>query len=780
MQMKKICVRTMSILTAAAVLSGGCSAWEGPSGGRLDVNPEPAVSPEPPAFEADPASFSLTVFTDEGEAVPVSLGAGEFEAADYEEGDGTVSWRYPGEGIVVEISGQDGFLQVDITAEGDGDQSFAWPVVAAERYYIPFGEGKRIPAADEVWKEYLGGEEFTVLEELSMPFWSAVYGDSAVVCVMEDPLRTSMDFSDSGDVGFTVHHEYAAISGDRTSTFRIYLTDADPVSAAKRYRDFVEESGRFKTLEQKAEENPAVRKLYGAPFVYLAGEMFLLGPEDIEWQAFRLETDSPVMKYLLSFSAEIENGGEFEAVMEALRGQDYVDAYQKHVICRYVSDLLARENFWSGPFFFPQAQALGDMLGDGYETLDEAEKIAVNKQALALSLPDVFSDPEGWRDGDTTGLIAKMKDSGIDRAWVAVHGWEDAYGKPELIRAAVDAGYLAASYDSYHSIHEPGAVQWTTAGFEDPSLYETATVTGKDGEKISGYKGVGRKLNAVLAFPAVQARMEKIMANDIPFNSWFIDCDAYGEVYDDYSEGHVTPMEEDLAARLKRMGYIRDEYGLVVGSEGGNDYAASEIAFAHGIELKSFSWTDGDMKDKESEYYIGKYYSAEGGVTENFAKRIPVKEKYYDVFVNPRYDVPLYKLVYNDSVITSYHWDWSVFKIQGATGDRMIREILYNVPPLYHLDAEEWEKYKEEIIAHHQVWSPFSRLAVTREMTDFEYLTEDGAVQKTVYGEDLAAVANFSDQAFVYQNTEIPPHSVWMNEEGRPLVYTPVLGEDAR
>ena len=142
---------------------------------------------------------------------------------------------------MVEISGQDGFLQVDITAEGDGDQSFAWPVVAAERYYIPFGEGKRIPAADEVWKEYLGGEEFTVLEELSMPFWSAVYGDSAVVCVMEDPLRTSMDFSDSGDVGFTVHHEYAAISGDRTSTFRIYLTDADPVSAAKRYRDFVEE-----------------------------------------------------------------------------------------------------------------------------------------------------------------------------------------------------------------------------------------------------------------------------------------------------------------------------------------------------------------------------------------------------------------------------------------------------------------------------------------------------------------------------------------------------------
>ena len=54
------------------------------------------------------------------------------------------------------------------------------------------------------------------------------------------------------------------------------------------------------------------------------------------------------------------------------------------------------------------------------------------------------------------------------------------------------------------------------------------------------------------------------------------------------------------------MAYIRDQYRFVVGSEGGNDFAASTIAFAHGIELKTFSWMDDDMKkNRDSEYYIG-------------------------------------------------------------------------------------------------------------------------------------------------------------------------------
>lgn len=44
-----------------------------------------------------------------------------------------------------------------------------------------------------------------------------------------------------------------------------------------------------------------------------------------------------------------------------------------------------------------------------------------------------------------------------------------------------------------------------------------------------------------------------------------------------------------------------------------------------------------------------------GGGAEHFAKRIPIKEQYDTIFVNPQYDILLFKLVYNDSVITSTH-----------------------------------------------------------------------------------------------------------------------------
>lgn len=77
--------------------------------------------------------------------------------------------------------------------------------------------------------------------------------------------------------------------------------------------------------------------------------------------------------------------------------------------------------------------------------------------------------------------------------------------------------------------------------------------------------------------------------------------------------------------------------------------------------------------------------------------------------MNPQYDIPLFKLVYNDSVITSTHWNWSTFKIHGKTQDRMILEVLYNVSPLYHLDDEQWNEYKEDIMAHNKIWSTFSK-----------------------------------------------------------------------
>ena len=113
-----------------------------------------------------------------------------------------------------------------------------------------------------------------------MPFWISSAGSYNLLFVMEDPYRTEMNFTSDSPIAFTVSHQYPAIDDNRTNKFRIYITDKEPVSAAKLYRNYVIEQGQFTTLEQKAEANPNIRKLYGAPFIYLWGD-FAVSADDI-------------------------------------------------------------------------------------------------------------------------------------------------------------------------------------------------------------------------------------------------------------------------------------------------------------------------------------------------------------------------------------------------------------------------------------------------------------------------------------------------------------------
>ena len=118
------------------------------------------------------------------------------------------------------------------------------------------------------------------MEQLSMPFWISSDGEYCILYIMENPYRTQMNFSAQPELGFSVSHEYPEIDEEKTNSYRIYITEEDPVSCAKIYRNYVKEKGQFVTLAQKAEQNPNIEKLYGAPFVYLWGEN-VISSEDV-------------------------------------------------------------------------------------------------------------------------------------------------------------------------------------------------------------------------------------------------------------------------------------------------------------------------------------------------------------------------------------------------------------------------------------------------------------------------------------------------------------------
>ena len=228
--------------------------------------------------------------------------------------------------------------------------------------------------------------------------------------------------------------------------------------------------------------------------------------------------------------------------------------------------------------------------------------------------------------------------------------------------------------------------------------------------------------------------------------------------YNDYSVSHPATQLDDMNARLDRIAWIRDTRNMVVGSEGGAAYAAATLHFAHGMTVPVIGWGDPDMKTKTSPYYIGGYWPPEGPAIH--IKQVPLKSEYLYRYFDPRFRLPLYQIVFHDSVVTTNHWGSGSLKFENAIEALALLELLYNVPPLYHLNMAEFSKHKAWIKWHYAFFSPLHRQIGGQAMTDFEWLREDKQVQRTEFGDTVELFANFGTDAFEYKGVVIPGRSV--------------------
>ena len=233
------------------------------------------------------------------------------------------------------------------------------------------------------------------------------------------------------------------------------------------------------------------------------------------------------------------------------------------------------------------------------------------------------------------------------------------------------------------------------------SLYETGGIVNADGTKNRGFKKKGYHLSPLAAQPYVEARVDGIVAQmPTDFNSWFIDCDAYGELFDDYSASHPATQVDDMNTRLARMAWIRDTH------QHGRRFrrrcclrSRATLHFAHGMMVPVIGWGDPDMKEKTSPYYIGGYWPPEGPAIH--IKQVPLKPNYLYHYFDPRFRLPLYQIVFHDSVVTTNHWGSGSLKFENAIETLALLELLYNVPPLYHLNMSEFSKHQAWIKRHY-------------------------------------------------------------------------------
>lgn len=724
------------------------------------------IVPQSLAVNAYPADTEITtqVSSEQTELGPVT---------DFSHDGNVASWKLPKHSLSVrtELTGDSLTLEFTQDILTDDTHNLTWPVIADTEsihgYVLPFFEGSYVPKDDETWQDFLSKQgPINTTAGLSMPFWGLDLGEKTLTYILTNPFNNRILFSktEASTLGMQVSHTFTPNWAEKKYGVRISLGEASPVAPAKQYRQWLQQNGEFVSFAEKIEQTPEAAKLLGAAHAYLWGGKLLSRYDVTDWKAFaaKLSRDgdgntAETVEARIFSRLNTEAKEAVREIVEAAHPSNYI----LRVVSRAISKQLEKPNFYNPAAWMgiSRTSETEKLLSRAPSTLSLSERYRRNCLLLHAAFPNILRHPNEWGGGLSVKLLERFAKNGLDRLWLGVDSWQDGFRHPAAVAKAKELGYLVGPYDSYHSIHHPDEKDtWETAQF-DLSLYESGGIVKSDGRKSKGFKQKGYHLSPIIAQPYVENRVNGIVAQmPTDFNSWFVDCDAYGELFDDYSPLHPATQLDDMNARLARMAWIRDTHNMVVGSEGGSAYAAGTIHFAHGMMSPVIGWGDPDMNDKNSPYYIGGYWPPEAPAIH--VKQVPLKERYFYIYYDPRFRLPLYQIVFHDSVVATHHWSYSSLKFKNVVETVALLELLYNVPPLYHLNTARFSKNKAWIKRHYAFFSPLHRQIGGQAMTDFEWLSDDKLIQRTEFGDTVELIANFRTEPFEYEGVIIPSKSV--------------------
>ncbi len=681
-------------------------------------------------IEADPQTLAVTAQLKDGSTLPISSPQSPAKISKLAHEPMEASWFLDDRQTSIAMRLESDTLHVRVIASSNGD--FTWPVISPAKtsraYILPIWEGSYVPIDDTDWIKHLTTDGPFDVYGLSLPLWGIDAGGHTLTYMLPTPFNSELAFSsEDGKLASKVVHHFVPANKKREYEVLISLGPASPIEPALRYRRYLIAQHEFVPMTKKIEKTSNAAKLLGAAHVYVWGADAPSRYDVKDWKKFAAvfvanakASDDSIAKQIWP---SLDN--EAKKLLEGLPKQEFADAYTTGTAARGISAALA--------------------------------KIPDGRANLYGAFPDSLADPKTWGDGLSTKMLDQFSAAKLDRLWLGAESATSLEAHPEFADRAKDLGYLVGYYDSYHSIHAPGVTDtWETAQF-DQKLYDTGGIMKPDGSLRGGFKQKGHLLSPLAARPYVEKRVIEQMKLTHA-NSIFVDCDAFGEIFDDYSPNHPATQFDDMSARLSRLAWMRDTFGAVIGSEGGVWYSASTIHFAHGMMTGVIGWGDKDLTEKSSPYYLGGYYPPDGPA---FAiKQVPMKDVYIKLFVDPRFRLPLYQAALHDSIIATHEWSAGTLKFSNVLAEREATELLYNVPPLYHLNLAEWKKHKDFITKQYAFFSPLHRKGALLPMTKFTWLTDDRRVQQTQLGDELQLTANFSDKPFTIDGATIPPMGV--------------------
>ncbi|WP_342308736.1 glycoside hydrolase [Pseudomonas fluorescens] len=666
--------------------------------------------------ELDPATLAIRVTPSGQPEVQASNGVAARAVSQLAQHDQQASWQWDDGAYRVTASLEQRDLVLSITAREAGELPILLqPASAMGRGLMwPLAEGHYVPVGNTTWNTFLVAQgDINTTQDLSLPLWGVDHGAFTLNWLLTNPYNNRLRWRGQA---LSLTHEFTSLAPAAPMTLLLHLGESDPLAGARRYRQWLVEQGRYEPLADKLRQTPGAEKLLGASHVYLWGND-LLAPEDVrDWPLLLKRLRAHELKGLLDKdSAKIlaQPGG--------------LNRYEQSVLLRGLNAAINRKARQSWQVDEPDMSRLAARYGE-------------LRRELAVDFAGALGDsPDTWG----SQAVQTLRDAGLPRLMLTLgEGWEGGLWHPETIRAGVDAGYLMAPYDSYQTaLSATENPDWTTAHLGNRAYRDCAIVL-KDGKLKTGFQQSGHYTDPRCVRPLLEARVKAVQAR-AGFNAWFLDAYATSMVLDSYRDSAPMTQAQNAEGNIDASRWLNTTLQMPTGSEDGNAITAQGILFAHGMQTPVLGWGDRDMtQDKQSPYYVGNWYPPEQPAV--FFKSVPLNEPFRTLYFDPTLRLPLYQAVFHGSVITTHHWLFDSLKLSNVRAENELAQLLYNVPPLYHLSAATLKARLPLIQRQDRFFRPLHERLATQAMTGFRWLTADRQVQETTFADGTRLVANFS------------------------------------
>ena len=360
--------------------------------------------------------------------------------------------------------------------------------------------------------------------------------------------------------------------------------------------------------------------------------------------------------------------------------------------------------------------------------------------------------------GDTLMEIADdLYKNGVNNAMMGIFFEPDSSFVEPLYKKY---GYISTQYDNYNDVLNPEMLSiipnnrarncdYTARRMKDYSAGVQITPTGDLAKAwaLKGFDGVMHHQNTLcpaVAAERIKEEIPQILAKYPYYKCRFID--VYGcRLGTCYSDVHPLTMADTL--KIKNEAFeAMEKMGLITGTENGFDGIINHLTYSEGLhspvnlQIPDSGRKHAHVMNDEQVAHTGKE------------------------MMNPKRRVPLWQLVYHDCMMTFPYWGDSTESAPKYTNRKVLFACLFGCPPLYSFSVKDYEMLKPSILDSYKRISCVHSKVATLKMTNYEVLSDDYMLQRSVFGDKYRITVNFSDKVLECDGKAIAPESLIFEE----------------